>query len=70
MENKIKHDSAIPGCTSCLHDVVVLICQPLSLRIHMLQVVEDDLVAARQSDRSLGSQEFSRLVAKEFYNMI
>lgn len=25
------------------------------------QVVEDDLVAARQADRSLGSQDFSRL---------
>ena len=28
-----------------------------------LQVVEDDLVAARQADRSLGSQDFSRFVA-------
>lgn len=32
-----------------------------------MQVVEDDLVAARQADRSLGSEEFSRLVAESDY---
>ncbi|KAK6121773.1 hypothetical protein DH2020_044488 [Rehmannia glutinosa] len=31
-----------------------------SIEPHMQKVVEDDLVAARQADRSLGSQEFSR----------
>ncbi|KAK6145683.1 hypothetical protein DH2020_022503 [Rehmannia glutinosa] len=31
-----------------------------SIESHMQKVVEDDLVAARQADRSLGSQEFSR----------
>ncbi|KAL6581274.1 hypothetical protein OROMI_007197 [Orobanche minor] len=31
-----------------------------SIDPHMQKVVEDDLVAARQADRSLGSQEFSR----------
>ncbi|PIN20487.1 Conserved membrane protein [Handroanthus impetiginosus] len=33
---------------------------PHSIEPHMQKVVEDDLVAARQADRSLGSQEFSR----------
>ncbi|PSR93251.1 Mini-chromosome maintenance complex-binding protein [Actinidia chinensis var. chinensis] len=33
---------------------------PHSIEPEMQKVVEDDLVAARQSDRSLGSQEFSR----------
>ncbi|KAK4489326.1 hypothetical protein RD792_005130 [Penstemon davidsonii] len=33
---------------------------PHSIEPHMQKVVEDDIVAARQADRSLGSQEFSR----------
>ncbi|KAL0452663.1 UNVERIFIED_CONTAM: Mini-chromosome maintenance complex-binding protein [Sesamum latifolium] len=33
---------------------------PHSIEPHMQKAVEDDLVAARQADRSLGSQEFSR----------
>ncbi|XP_012840012.1 PREDICTED: mini-chromosome maintenance complex-binding protein [Erythranthe guttata] len=33
---------------------------PHAIEPHMQKVVEDDLVAARQADRSLGSQEFSR----------
>ncbi|KAL6977546.1 hypothetical protein U1Q18_026345 [Sarracenia purpurea var. burkii] len=36
---------------------------PHSIEPEMLKVVEDDLVAARQADRSLGSQDFNRLVA-------
>ncbi|CAL5407568.1 unnamed protein product [Camellia sinensis] len=34
---------------------------PHSIVSQMQKVVEDDLVAARQADRSLGSQDFSRL---------
>ncbi|KAH6773875.1 E2F target protein 1 [Perilla frutescens var. frutescens] len=33
---------------------------PHSIEPHIQKVVEDDLVAARQADRSLGSEEFSR----------
>ncbi|XP_059627903.1 mini-chromosome maintenance complex-binding protein isoform X2 [Cornus florida] len=35
---------------------------PHSIEPDMQKVVEDDMVAARQADRSLGSQEFSRLL--------
>lgn len=31
------------------------------LLVHALQVIENDLVEARQADRSLGGQDFSRL---------
>ncbi|KAG8390164.1 hypothetical protein BUALT_Bualt01G0055000 [Buddleja alternifolia] len=33
---------------------------PHSIESHVQKVIEDDLVAARQADRSLGSEEFSR----------
>lgn len=36
----------------------------------MLQVVEDDLVAARQADRSLGSQDLSRFEDMNFGNLV
>lgn len=35
-----------------------------------LQVIEDDLVAAKQADRSLSSQDFSRLALSNYYAIV
>lgn len=40
----------------------------LILLVHALQVIENDLVEARQADRSLGGQDFSRLETVIFFH--
>lgn len=75
--NILPADLVLPLCPSsvdCIGDVdpkllkawrwylATMRSLPHSIEQEMQKVVEDDLVAARQADRSLGSQELSRLL--------